>query len=75
MDVLIGVLVLAAMIFVFTRPFRDRSDRDKKIYRQLAGLDNDDFEGRQPCPNCGEMILPEAKVCRYCGKEVTWDES
>ncbi len=27
-------------------------------------------EVRRPCPYCGEMILPDAKVCRSCGRDV-----
>ena len=25
---------------------------------------------RIPCPYCAELILPEAKVCRFCGRQV-----
>jgi hypothetical protein len=23
-------------------------------------------EGKVPCPQCGEYIMPTAKICRYC---------
>ena len=25
---------------------------------------------RRPCPMCAELILPEARICRYCGSSV-----
>jgi len=28
---------------------------------------------RIPCPHCAEMILPDAKICRYCGRELRTD--
>ena len=29
------------------------------------------LEARVKCPYCAELILPEAKVCKHCGREVT----
>lgn len=30
----------------------------------------DDQAGRVPCPHCAEPILPAARVCRFCGRDV-----
>ena len=32
-------------------------------------------EGLKKCPFCAEMIKPDAKVCRYCGRDLINRES
>ena len=35
-----------------------------------ACTDKERVTGRQPCPFCAEMILPEAKVCPHCRRDL-----
>jgi hypothetical protein len=32
--------------------------------RELVGVK------RAPCPHCAELIMPQATVCRYCGRDL-----
>lgn len=70
MDILIGLLIILAMVYVFTRPFRQRSSGEENIYNRLAGLDGDENGLRMQCPHCGESILSTARVCLYCGRDI-----
>jgi uncharacterized OB-fold protein len=36
----------------------------------VKGVRRDDKLGLVKCPACAELIKPEARVCRYCGRDV-----
>jgi uncharacterized membrane protein len=45
------------------------------IKRDYASIEERQMqEGMKKCPFCAEMIKSEAKVCRYCGREITSDK-
>ncbi len=50
-----GAIVLGIVLF---------SRRNKQAVAEPPGA------ARIPCPFCAELILPEAKVCRFCGREL-----
>lgn len=57
--------VYGALLFIVALPHA------LMLKRNLEGLENQAVaEGKRKCPYCAEMIQAEAKVCRYCGRDV-----
>jgi len=64
LGLLLGVIGLA--IVALMRPTRDAQAK----YKRGAANAPDGAPSMRPCPWCAEQILPVAKLCTYCGRDL-----
>jgi len=70
----IGIpIFIVIMFFVLANDFAKNRERKELLATIKSTKASDDTDERFPCPSCAEMVLVEAKVCRYCGRELMRD--
>lgn len=62
--------IYGALIFIVALPHSliMKADQQSIEKQQLS-------EGMKKCPFCAEMIKQDAKVCRYCGRDLATKET
>ena len=71
---LIAVALLPSLRPVVVAPPQPEATgrRGDRPVRAPRGADpGKDADARRPCPECAEMILKQAKKCRFCGASIT----
>ena len=71
-----GIVITIVCIFIFFAFIGDfRKDREHKELLDTieSTKSSEGNQERFPCPSCAEMVLVQATVCRYCGRDLPED--
>jgi hypothetical protein len=67
----LGWWIYGALLFIVALPHSILIKPNVKEVERVALADGQ----HRKCPHCAELIKSEAKVCRFCGRDVTAAES
>ena len=65
----IGVGTVSRFVLMPAHRIDNQQRRDRIIRTIDSSLERE--ENRVPCPYCAELILPAARSCKHCGRELT----
>ena len=73
---IMGIVITIVCIYIFFAFIGDfgKDRRQKELLDTIKSTKSS--EGKQwrfPCPSCAEMVLVQANVCRYCGRDLPED--
>jgi len=71
-----GIVIAIVCIFIFFAfigDFRKDREHEELVDTIKSTKSSEGNQERFPCPSCAEMVLVQANVCRYCGRDLPED--
>ena len=68
------IFIILALLMPDFHGMKKKEKNHKELLSTIKSTKpSEDTQERFPCPSCAEMVLVQANVCRYCGRDLPED--